>query len=188
MRGRRIYGGPRHVNYPSQTIQIESKWKIQKGHVWVWVSPGAATRWCEGHVGVQRRLKQLLVCVCFHWFEAATAAQMCLNVALSSEQTEQWRKKWSGQVAKNKWYRLHFTMELRGSDKGGGAFAEMKGCKWSVGVKRFLNITTICWTSDSCALLGKTMRNMVCDQIINIFRFLNGINFTGPNISLNRAH
>lgn len=33
MRGRRIYGGPGHVNKPSQTIQIESEWKIKKSNV-----------------------------------------------------------------------------------------------------------------------------------------------------------
>lgn len=33
MRGRRIYGGPGHVNNSSQTVQIESKWKIKKSNV-----------------------------------------------------------------------------------------------------------------------------------------------------------
>lgn len=57
MRGRRIYGGPGHVNKPSQTIQMESKWKIKKSNV-----SGLPVK---AHARVQRCGATLAFSLCF---------------------------------------------------------------------------------------------------------------------------
>lgn len=66
MRGRRIYAGPGHVNNSSQTVQIESKWKIKKSNVsGLLTARRLGLRHVKAHGHVQRccsTLAFLLVC------------------------------------------------------------------------------------------------------------------------------
>lgn len=111
----------------------------------------------------------------FSFFEAAPAEQMCLNIVLSSEQTQQSCKSGLNQLrttAKKKRYRLYFTMELNGFDKKGGALAGLKGCPWSAGVKH--NATGGRLGGKLCPFGAQLdYEKYEADQNINFFSFFN---------------